>query len=230
MAIYWGTRDETSGTIDADGTIGEIECRWREPLCQGVDCYYCGEVVAFPAVHWSGSGDDIYLHPQCACLWAIKLLDDYEIVHKGRAAWLKRQEDFRRYNARLREAEEAMQCSRRTIQQLEFAVAAGNGMRSQLDQERRALEVALKHKPELSDTIPVRLDPQRLFSNKQKHEIYLRADGLCGICGRDPGKIWHADHIHPHSRGGKTEVVNGQLLCGGCNSRKSAKVLTVDGG
>jgi 5-methylcytosine-specific restriction endonuclease McrA len=73
-----------------------------------------------------------------------------------------------------------------------------------------------------------RLDPQRSFSKLQRQEIYLRSNGHCSGCGQPLDSDWHADHIVPHSRGGRTEIVNGQALCQPCNSRKHAKVLTVD--
>lgn len=83
--------------------------------------------------------------------------------------------------------------------------------------------------PNLS--VPVRLDPQRNFSKLQRDEIYRRSNGHCVGCGASlAGGTWHADHLVPHSRGGRTEVANGQALCPGCNGRKHARVLTVDEG
>lgn len=74
----------------------------------------------------------------------------------------------------------------------------------------------------------IRVDPQRSFSTLQRQEIYRRSNGHCVGCGTPLDSDWHADHVFPHSRGGRTEVVNGQALCQPCNSRKRAKVLTVD--
>ncbi len=34
---------------------------------------------------------------------------------------------------------------------------------------------------------------------------------------------FHADHIIPHIRGGKTTIENGQVLCSACNLSKGAK-------
>jgi superfamily II DNA or RNA helicase len=39
----------------------------------------------------------------------------------------------------------------------------------------------------------------------------------------DPSN-WHADHIVPHSKGGDTDVLNGQALCPTCNLKKGNRV------
>lgn len=89
-------------------------------------------------------------------------------------------------------------------------------------------ELQESRQPSLPPAIEVRLDPQRTFSKLQRDEILRRSNGHCVGCGTPLGADWHADHIVPHARGGRTEVINGQALCRPCNSRKSAKVLTVD--
>lgn len=94
-----------------------------------------------------------------------------------------------------------------------------------LQRERQAERPQAAIQPRIATT---RLDPQRNFSGAQEKEILLRSNGHCVGCGKEVGSDWHADHIVPHSRGGKTEVSNGQTLCQPCNSRKHAKVLTVD--
>jgi hypothetical protein len=81
--------------------------------------------------------------------------------------------------------------------------------------------------------VAVRLDPLWYFSRLQRREIWLRSNGHCVGCGQSLGpdweaRTWQADHIVPHSRGGRTEVINGQALCRPCNNRKQANVLTVD--
>jgi 5-methylcytosine-specific restriction endonuclease McrA len=81
--------------------------------------------------------------------------------------------------------------------------------------------------------IAVRRDPLRCFSKLQRREIWLRSNGHCVGCGQYLGSDWQsgdwqADHIFPHCRGGRTEVINGQALCQPCNNRKKANVLTVD--
>jgi len=45
----------------------------------------------------------------------------------------------------------------------------------------------------------------------------------CAICRRGVKHAYHVDHIKPLARGGAHEPRNIQLLCGGCNVRKSAR-------
>ena len=64
----------------------------------------------------------------------------------------------------------------------------------------------------------------RTFSERDKITMYNRQQGLCAICGKPFSmKEMHADHIKPWSRGGLTELSNGQMLCVNCNLAKSDK-------
>lgn len=67
-------------------------------------------------------------------------------------------------------------------------------------------------------------DHQRDFADEQRHALYIRSAGICANCGVqcDQGDF-HADHIVPHSAGGKTQISNGQVLCPTCNWKKGAK-------
>lgn len=47
----------------------------------------------------------------------------------------------------------------------------------------------------------------------------------CGRTYRQDGVKLHVDHIHPVSKGGKTEMSNLQTLCQDCNLGKSAKIV-----
>jgi hypothetical protein len=67
------------------------------------------------------------------------------------------------------------------------------------------------------------LDPQRFFTREQRDEIYAKSGGRCADpdCGIEITTTnFHADHVVPHSSGGRTEVENGQALCTACNRRK----------
>jgi hypothetical protein len=72
-------------------------------------------------------------------------------------------------------------------------------------------------------------DPVRRFSRADKTIILYRAGGQCehhyGIFGRcQATEKLEADHIHPHSRGGWTNISNGQALCKQHNREKRATV------
>ena len=64
----------------------------------------------------------------------------------------------------------------------------------------------------------------RAFSQEEKVTMYARQHGKCAICG-DPYDIrdMHGDHIVPWSRGGRTNLENGQMLCTTCNLKKGNK-------
>ena len=63
----------------------------------------------------------------------------------------------------------------------------------------------------------------RSFDERQKREIFERDGGVCQQCGTELADVGAGqfDHVKPWSRGGRTEVENGQLLCPDCNARKS---------
>ncbi len=71
----------------------------------------------------------------------------------------------------------------------------------------------------------VELDPKRLFDEDQKIEIFARDKGVCCICSKKVTEhTWHADHITPWIKGGKTTMKNGQLLCIKCNLHKKDRL------
>jgi hypothetical protein len=72
-------------------------------------------------------------------------------------------------------------------------------------------------------------DPARRFSRAQKAELLRRAGGRCEhhhpLYGRcDQLVRLEADHVHPHSRGGWTDLSNGQALCRRHNKAKWTRV------
>jgi hypothetical protein len=87
-------------------------------------------------------------------------------------------------------------------------------------------ELEYRHKTlaeELLMGIPelLALDEQRQFRQEQRLAIFLRDQGICQECGtKCKDTDWHADHKKPHSRGGKTTISNGQVLCPTCNLKK----------
>ena len=68
------------------------------------------------------------------------------------------------------------------------------------------------------------LDAQRLFSHEQRHEIWDRYGGKCGICGQalTSGEEEY-DHVVPWISGGRTEFGNGRpqsVPQPGCRGRR----------
>ena len=63
----------------------------------------------------------------------------------------------------------------------------------------------------------------RAFSKTQRKMLALIAGGRCEKCGVTLDKSFHADHILPWSRGGKTIIQNGAALCPSCNLKKGSK-------
>jgi len=61
---------------------------------------------------------------------------------------------------------------------------------------------------------------QRAFKKSDRALLYIAADGKCEMCGAPLRPGWHADHVHPYSRGGKTSLTNAQALCPACNLKK----------
>lgn len=68
---------------------------------------------------------------------------------------------------------------------------------------------------------------KRWFSKRQRQILFLVAGGKCQLCGRTLSKNFHADHIRPFSKGGKTITLNGQALCSNCNLAKGNEYMTI---
>jgi len=58
--------------------------------------------------------------------------------------------------------------------------------------------------------------------------MYEMQKGICRGCRkRFEIEQMEADHRKPWSKGGKTEIANGMMLCADCNRRKSDGTLIV---
>jgi len=69
------------------------------------------------------------------------------------------------------------------------------------------------------------IDTIRTFTHEQRLAIFRKDDGHCQLKLRCEGEKlgwgeWHADHVVPHSKGGRTTVSNGQVSCSTCNLAK----------
>jgi 5-methylcytosine-specific restriction endonuclease McrA len=79
----------------------------------------------------------------------------------------------------------------------------------------------------IHQTIPnlVPKDSTRAYTNNERLIIWRRDNETCIDCGNSiKFNEMHADHIVPHSKGGKTTVENGQSLCISCNLKKGSKI------
>ena len=60
----------------------------------------------------------------------------------------------------------------------------------------------------------------RFFRRSERAVLYIAAGGKCSQCREPLTDGWHADHIRPFSKGGMTDLSNGQALCPPCNLSK----------
>lgn len=62
----------------------------------------------------------------------------------------------------------------------------------------------------------IELDPRRIFTPRQKAQLFLRAKGKCELCLQKIRGTWIAGHIIAWALGGRTTVKNGRVECRGC--------------
>jgi 5-methylcytosine-specific restriction endonuclease McrA len=63
---------------------------------------------------------------------------------------------------------------------------------------------------------------RRFFSSHDRFILRLTAFNRCERCGARFKHGFEADHVKPFSRGGETELENGQALCPTCNREKGS--------
>lgn len=66
---------------------------------------------------------------------------------------------------------------------------------------------------------------RRRFTTAERVAMFLIADGRCQECGAELTPGWHGDHEQPWSKGGLTDIVNGQALCPRCNLAKGDRTV-----
>ena len=59
-----------------------------------------------------------------------------------------------------------------------------------------------------------------LRSKRLRALLWYEQKGRCAMCGCELPKSWHADHIEPWIKTGRTNVHEMQALCPPCNSKK----------
>ena len=64
---------------------------------------------------------------------------------------------------------------------------------------------------------------RRNFTKRQRVILKILSGNICMKCKKALDESFHADHVKPWSKGGKTIINNGQSLCPKCNLRKGNK-------
>ena len=64
---------------------------------------------------------------------------------------------------------------------------------------------------------------KRFFTKRQKKILALSSGNVCEKCGASLSKSYHADHVTPFSKKGKTIQNIAQALCQKCNLEKGNK-------
>ena len=67
------------------------------------------------------------------------------------------------------------------------------------------------------------MEVRRNFTKRQRIILKILSGNICMKCKKVLDESFHADHIKPWSKGGKTIINNGQSLCPECNLRKGNK-------
>ena len=60
----------------------------------------------------------------------------------------------------------------------------------------------------------------RFFNKTQRNALLVQQRGQCALGTQTPFRWLQADHIKPHSKGGQTNLSNGQMINGGENQAK----------
>lgn len=154
---------------------------------------------------------------------ASEFMEKYAITDRSRefGEWFAKFEQKRRLEEKKPEDERE-----ESMVSYQLAVSQQTASASSLEKRRNILTQDLF--AVISDI--VLLDDQRQFTHDQRTAIYHKTTGRCANPDNNPQCVgecqwdnFHADHIIPHSKGGKTTVENGQLLCPSCNLKKSNK-------
>jgi len=67
------------------------------------------------------------------------------------------------------------------------------------------------------------------LSKKLRFEVFKRDSFTCQYCGNSaPAVVLNADHIHPVSKDGETDLLNLITACFDCNAGKKDRLLSDD--
>ncbi len=69
----------TGGTAPAESAYERMAA---DEVLEGRTCYYCREAMTFPCVYWNHYPNSIFLHPDCAVQWMIRLMRDVHAIQR----------------------------------------------------------------------------------------------------------------------------------------------------
>jgi 5-methylcytosine-specific restriction endonuclease McrA len=64
---------------------------------------------------------------------------------------------------------------------------------------------------------PPNKQPRIALTSSERAEVFRKTAGTCHVCGDSAGKGWQADHVIPHTLGGRTSLDNYLPICRECN-------------
>ncbi len=108
------------------------------------------------------------------------------------------------------------------LKRKDYIDAIQSGVNSKDKILTRFQNILLDYNSHFKDT-NISLDPKRIFDSSDKIQIYANSKGKCQnkSCNKSIDETaWHADHIVPWIKGGKTIIANAQALCIKCNLSK----------
>ncbi|MGI9558970.1 MAG: HNH endonuclease family protein [Thermodesulfobacteriota bacterium] len=88
---------------------------------------------------------------------------------------------------------------------------------------RKRVEIMTRYFLEENPDVEVK-DSKRFFNQDERYVVWIRGNKKCAECEKELAfdKV-EADHIKPHSQGGKTILQNACALCKSCNTSFGAK-------
>lgn len=127
-----------------------------------------------------------------------------------------------------RENDPTILVNTRTGKSLSYKGCCGGKTASDLTARYNVMMRDLENIP---DGLIVLLDSKRDFTENDRYYAWEKQGGMCTLTRKTiPADeiyntdMWHADHIVPHSKGGKTLKENCQLVCKIANLKKGAKM------
>lgn len=169
--------------------------------CQGIS-----DITEYMSAHQSDeNADELWQYFQDVFHWIVKIFPDYYTDMKG-LDWCHL---YNKYNSHTYNSSIMKEEMKRLHEDEEVQKTKG------------IYEYLLCRE---FDPFAGRLLNLRAFDKRDKMNAYSKQGGICPICGLHfEFDEMEGDHIKPWSKGGRTVLENCQMLCKGCNGKKTDK-------